>query len=384
MKRASLLILALGFFFFAQMARADWTPAKRLTWTSGWSWRPAIAVDSGDHIHIVWSDDTSGNHEIFYRKSTDGGTTWSAPKRLTTNWGTSENPSIAVDSSDTIHVVWEDSSTGYEEIFYRQTTDEGTTWSAAKRLTWTAGSSEVPDLAVDSSGAIHVAWQDDTPGNDEIFYKKSTDGGASWTSVKRLTWTSGASWRPDIAIGQGQAISAIWGDDTTAQYEYEIYYKRSTDGGASWDPVKRLTWTAGTSDGADMAIDSSNGVHIVWRNYSQGQGNLYYKQSTDGGTTWSSNKKLDWSGIPFAPALAIDSAKTIHLVWQDHKSGTYDLYYMKSTAGGTAWSTAQRLTWTAGDAYDARIAIDSTNTIHGVWWDDTPGNPEIYYIKSSK
>jgi hypothetical protein len=381
MKRAGLTIVGLGLVLFVQPARADWSAAQRLTWTSGWSWRPAIAVDSVNYIHVVWSDDTSGNHEIFYKKSTDGGTTWSAAKRLTMNWGDSQNPAIAVDSSDTVHVVWEDSTTGYEEIFYRQTTDGGTTWSAVKRLTWTAGSSEAPALAIDSSGAIHIVWQDDTPGNDEVYYKRSTDDGASWTSVKRLTWTSGNSRGPEIAMGQGRDISVVWADDTPAEYEFEIYYKKSTDGGTNWGAAKRLTWTPGTSDGPAMAIDSSNGVHILWRNYAQGQGNLYYKYSLDGGTTWSTNKKMGWSGIPFAPALGIDSAQTLHLVWQDYKPGKYDLYYMKSTNKGTTWSAAKRITWTAGDSYDARIAIDSTNTIHVVWWDDTPGNPEIYCLK---
>jgi hypothetical protein len=45
------------------------------------------------------------------------------------------------------------------------------------------------------------------------------------------------------------------------------------------------------------------------------------------------------------------------------------------------WGGAQRLTWTAGDSYYPGIAVDSAKTIHVVWWDDTPGNPEIYYLK---
>jgi hypothetical protein len=35
MKRVIPAIAALGFFFLAQSAQADWTPAKRLTWTIG-------------------------------------------------------------------------------------------------------------------------------------------------------------------------------------------------------------------------------------------------------------------------------------------------------------------------------------------------------------
>jgi hypothetical protein len=68
MKRIGMLILAIGVAFFAHVVRADWTPAKRLTWNSGTSQYPVIAVDSSDKLHVVWVDDTPGNLEIYYMK----------------------------------------------------------------------------------------------------------------------------------------------------------------------------------------------------------------------------------------------------------------------------------------------------------------------------
>jgi len=72
MKRTASVIAALGLFLFAQAARADWTPAKRLTWTSGTSSVPAVATDSNGAVHIVWEDHTPGNSEIYYKRSPDG------------------------------------------------------------------------------------------------------------------------------------------------------------------------------------------------------------------------------------------------------------------------------------------------------------------------
>jgi hypothetical protein len=127
MKRTGLMIIGLGFFFFTQAAQADWTPAKRLTWNSGISQYPAIALDSLGRLHVVWSDDTPGNKEIYYKKSTDGGTTWLPNQRLTWNSGGSKWPAIAIDSSDNLHIVWEDTTLtpGNGEIYYRQSTDGG-------------------------------------------------------------------------------------------------------------------------------------------------------------------------------------------------------------------------------------------------------------------
>ncbi|MBP1766599.1 MAG: hypothetical protein H6P98_714, partial [Candidatus Aminicenantes bacterium] len=42
MKRMKLTLLAIGLFCFSQAARADWGPAKRLTWNSGYSSSPAV------------------------------------------------------------------------------------------------------------------------------------------------------------------------------------------------------------------------------------------------------------------------------------------------------------------------------------------------------
>jgi len=70
--------------------------------------------------------------------------------------------------------VWIDNSPGNLEIFYKRSTDGGTSWSAAKRLTYSSGSSWDPNIATDSGNNIHVVWYDNSPGNLEILYKEGT------------------------------------------------------------------------------------------------------------------------------------------------------------------------------------------------------------------
>ena len=109
-ERFLIILLAAGLFCLTCDVLADWTPAKRLTWTSADSFNPAIARDSQDAIHVVWDDSKSGNAEVYYRKSTDGGVSWNPVQRLTWTTGWSYRPAIAVDSNDVIHVVWDDST----------------------------------------------------------------------------------------------------------------------------------------------------------------------------------------------------------------------------------------------------------------------------------
>jgi len=378
MKRMLVVIAALGLFLFAQTAQADWTPAKRLTWNSDWSGSPAIATDSSGHLHVVWSDGTPGNDELYYKRSTDGGTNWGAARRLTWTSGYSILPDIAIDSGDSIHVVWRDNTTGDNEIYYKRSSDGGTIWSVVKSLTSTSGLSTAPAITIDTSDTIEVVWSDDPPGNHEIYYQRSTDGGTAWSAARRLTWTSKDSSEPVIAVDPKNNIHVAWYDYTPGAPE--IYYKRSMDGGKTWDPAQRLTWTSLYCGGPDIAIDSNNAVHVVWHDYRVGAPEIYYKRSPDGGTTWSAAQRLTWiSGDSYGTALAIDSNMTIHLVWQDNTSGNFEINYKNSPDGGSTWSAAQRLTGNEGHSQDPAIVVDSGGTIHVVWSDNTPGNSEIYY-----
>ena len=167
MKRIGVLILATGAAFFAQAAQAGWTTAKRLTWTDGGSFSPQMALDSGGHMHLAWYDNSPGNSEIYYKRSTDGGTTWTAAKRLTWSSSESRSPAISVDPSDQLLVVWTEESLYGSELYGRRSTDGGDTWTARQRLTWAGNTSEQPDIEVDPLGLIHLVWQDST---GEIYY----------------------------------------------------------------------------------------------------------------------------------------------------------------------------------------------------------------------
>ncbi len=50
----------------------------------------------------------------------------------------------------------------------------------------TAISHVMPVIAINGS-VVHVVWSDERDGNYEIYYKRSTDGGVSWGADTRLT-----------------------------------------------------------------------------------------------------------------------------------------------------------------------------------------------------
>jgi hypothetical protein len=68
MKKQVLAIFCGVFLLIQSIGAQTWEEAKRLTRNSGDSFAPTIATDSNNNIHVVWDDSTPGNAEIYYKK----------------------------------------------------------------------------------------------------------------------------------------------------------------------------------------------------------------------------------------------------------------------------------------------------------------------------
>lgn len=366
-----LLIFLIGSSFSPALSQSEvqsWIK-RRLTKNAGVSRLSSMAV-SGSNVHVVWQDDTPGNYEIYYRRSSDNGATWGKTKRLTKNTGGSYWPSIAVSGKD-IHVIWMDDTPGNDEIFYKRSLDNGASWSKQKRLTKNVGNSGYPSIAVSGSN-IHVVWEDHTPGNLELYYKRSIDNGASWSKQRRLTRNAGGSARPAVAVF-GSNVHVVWADSTPGNYE--AFYKRSSDNGVTWGKQKRLTSTALTSISTAIAV-SGNNIHVTW--WVKGTAEIYYKRSNDNGANWRKTKRLTNNvGASSSPAIDV-SGGIVYVFWQDDTPGNYEIYYKRSSDSGATWAKQKRLTRNAGRSNNPDIVVSGGN-VHVVWDDNTPGTEEVFY-----
>jgi len=93
-----------------------------------WSGMVKVGVHN---IHVVWYGkgwgSNTGYYNIQYRKRTSSG--WQTQEAVTDKSWDQLNPSIAIDSSDNIHVVWYGKGwgfyTGTYNIQYRKRTSSG-------------------------------------------------------------------------------------------------------------------------------------------------------------------------------------------------------------------------------------------------------------------
>src|SRR5207248_2970568 len=152
----------------------------------------------------------------------------SAPVNLSNSSGTSGWPRLAADAANTLHLVWEDNSSGNDEILYSGKPASGS-WSAPVNLSQSSGSSLTPSLA-EQGGALHAVWTDNTSGNFEVMYA-SKPAGAAWSTPLNLSQSSGLSGSPAITVDQRGNVAAVWNDDSSGNFE--VMYASKPAGG-SW------------------------------------------------------------------------------------------------------------------------------------------------------
>jgi hypothetical protein len=369
-------LLASIILFVTIVSQAQWQQDLRLTNDPGnsyTSWNNAWCIAaSGDSVHVVWRDNRDGNNEIYYKRSVDGGVNWGTDTRLTNNPSPSGYPTVAV-SGQVVYVVWEDDRDGNYEIYYKRSTNGGVSWGGDTRLTNNTATSERPSASV-SDSVVHVVWLDQRDGNLEIYYKRSTDEGVSWGADTRLTNNTAMSERPSVAVS-GQVVHVAWSD--TRDGNNEIYYKQSTDGGVSWGADIRLT---NDPDGSYNSPISASGsfVHVVWEEWRDGNPEIYYKRSTDVGVSWSADVRLtNNTGYSTSPSISV-SGQVVHVGWYDNRDGNNEIYYKRSTDGGISWGTDTRLTNDPASSFDLSVSV-SGQVVHVVWTDFRDGNAEIFY-----
>lgn len=364
--------------FFPVVTFSQWQSDVRLTNAQGDSF---VSLNNSrclaafqNLLYAVWADERDGNREIYFKMSSDNGQTWGSDLNMSNNSATSWRPCIASLISGK-HIVWCDNRDGNFEIYYRRSMDNGVTWQSEARLTNTSDISWAPSLAVNQA-VMHLVWEELISGNEEIFYKKSTDNGTSWSENVRLTNDPFGSFYPSVAVS-GSSVHITWYDFRPGHRA--IFYKRSTDAGETWGSDTRLTFSSGESYNSGIAVNGQT-VHIAFHDTRTGNEDIYYLRSSDNGTNWTETQITNTPGISWYPSISV-SGSNVHLAWYDTTAGNYEIYYGHSTDAGLSWLPNERLTFDTARSYRPCILASDTN-LHLIWNDGRDGNLEVYYKRN--
>ena len=379
----AVMILGLAVLSATAHAQIPFSAPKNISNNSDFSFTPQVSVDSAGNIFMVWEDDTDTNVNILFSRSTDGGVTFSAPKRLSDTSGFSSNPRIAVDAHGAINVVWEDDSPGNLDVFFSRSTDLGTTFSSPIDLSADAADSANPQIATDTPGNIFVVWENDT-GALGILFSRSIDGGQTFSAPVFLSTNMGGSVSPQMLVDLAGNINVVWEDDSVGAAD--ISYSRSANSGMSFSIPKSLSRNVGNSVSAQIAVDLGGNINVVWENDSPGNFDVFYSRSADNGTTFSIPKNLSNDlGLSRNPQIAVDSSGSVNVLWADNIPPNFntDVYFVRSNDGGATFSAVRNLSNNAGFSANPWLTVDAGGNVNVTWEDSTPGIRDIFFAQSS-
>jgi Neuraminidase (sialidase) len=229
------------------------------------------AIDSKGNAYFAWNGlnnpgQAKGEKNLYVTKSTDGGHTWTtslvdvsqSPKQCGCPgwdyWGA--QMALALDARDRIYVLWDAANVKYgvQRMYFARSTNGGESWTARQDVSLAQeGSNHLfPAMAAQGNGDVRIAWMDDRngfdTGNDDpnarwnVFYRSSTDRGASWSSEARLSqFVSGygykfATPKPGFAEPYGDYFEldidgagvthALWGEGFSYNGPGNVWYAR--------------------------------------------------------------------------------------------------------------------------------------------------------------
>ena len=153
----------------------------------------------GNNVYVTWQDDTSflGSSVIGFAVSNDNGQTFSSPIILSTTTESSGDPQITSEGNN-VYVTWEDTSHGIAEIFFAFSTDNGQTFSTPDNLSENTGGSGNPQISSEGNN-VYVVWDDNTPGNNDIFFITNNQPFGLFGSTLNLSQNDGNSVNPQIS-----------------------------------------------------------------------------------------------------------------------------------------------------------------------------------------
>jgi alpha-tubulin suppressor-like RCC1 family protein len=228
-------------------------------------------------------------------------------------------------------------------------------------------------ITADASGNLYATWCSKnstyTPNSYGVRYSKSTDGGNTWQTPTMIDYannTNNNSINPYIFINSNGYPAIVFQNSQyiyDSSYYFNYYIRLYSFNGSSWNLTSTPNSTGNLYNigffnmNPTVIMDKNNVIYLVWQSKDTTDSsyfNLWYNRSTNGGTSWSGATKLT-SGDLFdqtSPVLTYDNSNNIHLLWS--AASNTQTPVLKQMTYTTSWSTESTIT-------NNGIPINATN-----------------------
>ena len=330
---------------------------------------PTVVVDSRGKLVFVWTGED--DQELYYARTGPDGRMEAGPIRLTNATGDSAEAATWVDRRDHVHVVWFDAREGRYSLYYMQLDPDGTKAVEDRKLVQ-ALTEEECDIAMDARGDIHVAWNAIAPAgemqyNTAIHYTKLSSTGEVLVRDRLVATSRGTMGYPDLAVDLTGNVHVAWPEGSLA-LERLMYAELDSSGRTLAGPKEVAPVGQGGARDVSVAVDGNDRLQMVWSEGLQASSELYWCAMAPGGDPLGDPVRLtDARGDSRYPELALSPRGEPRVAWADSRAAVSEIYLKVGSrpvegidlAVDAAGMTFDPPTPSAGEGVTAHVVVRS-------------------------
>ena len=346
------------------------SPTRSLTTTAAGSQEPQVSA-LGGHVHVAWVDAATGSGDVYYRRSTDGGATFGPVRNLSEEGITPEEEASGVRvlaQGDRVYLTWVEGG-----LRFRSSEDRGATFGPVLELT------SYPEaglrLAAGGGDNVYMAWfrsLEDEVG--DIFFVRSPVAGRVFADIEPLN--EDRDYGTVELAARGEHVYVVWNDGGSNDGS-DLFFRRSTDAGITFEPTVRLTDTEENSSQQQLAV-LGNRVYVVWSECTS-ICQVWLRRSSDAGATFKAPVKVS-QGVDnaFDPRLVVRDSR-VFVSWTGQSLERYesDIYLSLSVNSGATFAAPVNVSGTPADSRDARLAPAGVG-VRLVWTEGYFSERDVY------